>query len=286
MKALARKAFTLWHATLAGPIFLLGSSCVDPVYVGTVGSTPVVDGGGSDVAWRVTFFDDFVGAAGTAPAPERWTFDVGANVWGNDQVQYYTARRENSYLDGNGNLVIQATGEDYMASAYTSARLKTQGLFAQTYGRFEVRARVPVIAGLGSSFWLMGEDFPGIPWPDCGDINILSFLGDAPQLNRGGLHGPGFGVGDQVRVPFTLPDSDFGAAFHILAVEWEPESIRFFVDDVLYGTRTPGDLPAGARWVQDHPFFLLLHLSVNGRTVIPPLLPQTLVVDSVRVLAR
>lgn len=251
---------------------VLASACVDAVYVGAAGS-------------RITFFDDFVGTAGAAPDPARWTFDIGAGEWGEGQVQYYTARRENSFLDGSGNLVIQAISEDYMGSPYTSARLKTQGLFAQAYGRFEVRARVPAVSGLGSSFWLMGQDFPGVPWPDCGDINVLGFKGESPQVNRGGLHGPGFGAGDEVRVPYNLASGDFGEGFHVFAAEWEPDVIRFFVDDAAYAIRTPGDLPTGARWVQDHPFFLLLHLSVSGGVGALPS-PAPLTVDYVRALAR
>ena len=260
--------------------------CGGPVYVGTVGSSLPADGSVDNAPWRVTFFDDFNGAAGTSPDPARWTFDVGAGVWSADQVQNYTARRDNSFLDGDGNLVIEAKSEDYMGSAYTSARLKTQGLFAQAYGRFEARARVPAAIGVNASFWMMGEDFPAVPWPDCGDINVMAVGGESPNGNRGGLHGPGFGSSDDVRVPYALPTGDFANAFHVFAVEWEASSIRFYVDDTLYGERTPADLPAGARWVQDHPFFMLLNLSVSGSTVLPPLSPQSLVVDFVRVSAR
>lgn len=110
--------------------------------------------------WQLTWSDEFEGASGELPDATKWAFDTGTgnNGWGNQELQNYTNRPQNIAMDGNGNLVITALKESYQGSQYTSARIKTQNLFSQTYGRFEARLKTPYGQGLWPAFWMLGSN--------------------------------------------------------------------------------------------------------------------------------
>ena len=170
---------------------------------------------------------------------------------------------------------------------YTSARLETQGLFAQAYGRFEARILLPRGRGIWPAFWMLGADIADVGWPGCGEIDVMEHLGSEPGRVYGTVHGPGYSGAAGVSARHDLPGgAAFADDFHLFAVEWEPEAIRWYVDDHLYRTVTPADLPAGARWVFDHPHFLLLNVAVGGRWPGSPdettTFPQRMRVDFVR----
>ncbi|HMX80393.1 MAG TPA: glycoside hydrolase family 16 protein, partial [Ferruginibacter sp.] len=133
--------------------------------------------------WELAWSDDFTGAAGSAPDAGKWAFDIGtgSNGWGNSELQYYTNRPENIKLDGNGMLVITAKSESYAGSGFTSARIKTKGLFAQQYGRFEARIKTPTGPGLWPAFWMLGANIDTKPWPQCGEIDIMEQRGQQPS---------------------------------------------------------------------------------------------------------
>ncbi|HEY6879414.1 MAG TPA: glycoside hydrolase family 16 protein [Polyangiales bacterium] len=254
----------------------------------------VIDGGmdaGARAGWRLVWQDEFEGAEGSSPSASRWVFETGGNGFGNDELEYYTARPENAALDGDGKLVITARAESYMGRSYTSARLKTQGTFATTYGRFEARLKLPVGQGMWPAFWMLGANLGAAQWPDCGEIDIMENIGKEPALVHGTLHGPGYSGSNGIGKSYALPDrAQFSADFHVYAVEWEAHEIRWYVDDTLYQTRKPADLPAGKKWVFDHDFFVLLNLAVGGQWPGNPdansKFPQTLSADYVRVYAR
>jgi beta-glucanase (GH16 family) len=235
---------------------------------------------------RLLWEDDFDGPAGTLPDPSRWRFDIGTD-WGNDQLEYDTDRAENVALDGSGNLAITAREESYEGSAYTSGRINTRGLFSRARGRFEARMKLPVGQGLWPAFWLLGNDFGSVGWPACGEIDVMEYRGQEPNTVHGSLHGPGYSGGGAITGRFILPGDGFDAGFHVFAVEWEADRITWLVDGQVYQRRTPADLPSGARWVFDHPFFIILNLAVGGNFVGDPdastQFPQTLLVDWVRV---
>jgi beta-glucanase (GH16 family) len=220
--------------------------------------------------------------------------DVGGGGWGNNELQTYTDRPENSAIE-DGALVIRAlrerfTGRDGIPRDYTSARLKTLGRFSQAYGRFEARMRIPRGQGLWPAFWMLGDDIGTVSWPGCGEIDIMENIGREPTLVHGTLHGPGYSGGQGIGAAYPNPSGrPFADDFHVYAVEWEPQAIRWSVDGVVYQTRTPADL-RGARWVFDHGFFLLINVAVGGNWPGAPdgttRLPQELHVDWVRVHAR
>ena len=246
----------------------------------------------SSSPWKLVWSDEFNGPDGSAPDSSKWVLETGGGGWGNNELEYYTARPQNASLH-DGNLVIKViqekfTGPDGVTRDYTSARLKTQGKYAEAYGRFEARVKIPRGQGIWPAFWMLGEDIDKIGWPDCGEIDIMENIGKEPSTVHGTIHGPGYsgdkGIGD----PFSVPASQrFADDFHIYAVEWEPEAIRFYVDDHLYSTRTPADLPKGTKWVYDHPFFLLLNVAVGGNWPGNPdatsTYPQNMLVDYVHV---
>ncbi len=245
----------------------------------------------SSSKWVLTWSDEFSGPDGTPVDSQKWNAETGGNGWGNQELEYYTTSTRNARQE-HGALVIESirqvyNGHDGVTRNYTSARLKTQRKFSQAYGRFEARIRMPQGKGIWPAFWLLGDDISTIKWPACGEIDIVENLGSEPSIAHGTIHGPGYSGEHGIGSLFTLPKNRrFSDAFHIFAVEWEPQEIRFYVDGQLYATRRPSDLPQGAEWVYDHPFFILLNLAVGGYWPGNPddttQFPQRMLVDYVR----
>lgn len=237
-------------------------------------------------AWGLVWQDEFDGPAGASPDSTRWRFDVGTD-WGNAQLEYDTARPENASLDGQGRLAITARSEEYAGQPYTSARIKTKGLFERTRGRFEARIRLPVGQGIWPAFWLLGADIDQVGWPACGEIDIMEYRGQEPRVLHGSLHGPGYSGSGALTGAHALAQGGFHLGFHDFAVEWTETSITWFVDGYAYFSVAPADLPPGTRWVFDRPFFIILNVAVGGRWVGSPdastAFPQTMLVDHVRV---
>jgi beta-glucanase (GH16 family) len=237
----------------------------------------------SDLVWA----DEFSGPAGQLPDSNRWRFDIGTD-WGNAQLEYDTDRPVNVSLDGEGHLAITAREEAFLGRNYTSGRINTRDLFDRTRGRFEARIRLPVGQGIWPAFWLLGADFEEVGWPECGEIDIMEYRGQEPNIVHGSLHGPGYSGGSAVTGSFHLTGGEgFDGDFHVFAVEWDTNGITWMIDGTPYQTITPGDLPGGGRWVFDHPFFIILNVAVGGHFVGPPdastTFPQTMLVDWVRV---
>ncbi len=240
--------------------------------------------------WTLVWSDEFNGADGSGPDPARWTFDLGGNGFGNHELESYTFSPDNVQQRA-GHLVITArqqdlTGADGIARHYASARLRSQGLFSQTYGRFEARMKLPAGKGIWPAFWLLGADDATAHWPACGEIDIVEAIGD-PHTIYSTLHGPGYSGAKGISARYALPAGEaIDTGFHTYAVEWAPKDIRFFFDDHLIAERTPADTPAGTRWAYDHPFFLILNLAIGGDWPGNPdsstVFPRQMLVDYVR----
>ena len=236
--------------------------------------------------------DEFDGAAGATFDRTKWTADTGGNGWGNQEREFYTTNAENVALDGDGHLVITARVDSrhtcwYGTCRYTSARLKTQGLFAHAYGRFEARIRIPRGQGLWPAWWMLGANIGSVGWPGSGEIDIMENIGREPGIVHGTAHGPGYSGGNGIGAPDTLPRGAFADDFHVYTVSWQPREIVWSVDGRVYHRLTPARLPAGTSWVYDHPYFLLLNVAVGGGWPGDPdattTFPQQMVVDYVRV---
>ncbi len=236
--------------------------------------------------YGLVWADEFDGPAGQLPDASRWKFDVGTD-WGNAQLEYDTDRALNVSLDGDGHLAITARKETYLNREYTSGRIKTKGLFERTHGRFEARIRLPVGQGIWPAFWMLGNDIDEVHWPTCGEIDIMEYRGQEPSVIHGSIHGPGYSGGTAISGRYVLPEGAFNDDFHVFAIEWNPGSITWFVDDRPFQTIDSEDIPAGTRWVFDHPFFILLNVAVGGHWVGAPdastVFPQVMLVDWVRV---
>lgn len=244
--------------------------------------------------WVLTWSAEFNAPNGSPPDPTKWVVESGGNGWGNDELQYYTNRPKNVRLE-DGNLVIEAvkeqfTGPDGVQRNYTSARIESKGRFSQRYGRFEARIRLPSGRGMWPAFSLLGDNFSTVGWPACGEIDIMENVGNEPATIHGSLHGPGYSGDKPLTATYKLLRGRFSDRFHVFAVEWEPRAVLFFVDEELYATQTPADIPPGKHWVFDHPFFIVLNLAVGGKMPGKPaastIFPQRMLVDYVRVYSR
>lgn len=242
--------------------------------------------------WTLVWSDEFEGEAGTPPNPEFWGYDIGGHGWGNNQLEYNNDRVENVSLDGNGNLAITARKENiegyrcyYGPCEYTSARILTKDKMEFTYGRVEARIKVPFGQGIWPAFWSLGANFDQVGWPNSGEIDIMEYVGKEPNTTYGTVHGPGYsgasGIG--ANISFDEPVAD---DFHVFAVDWDPNVIRWYVDGELFQTLSADELN-GRKWVFDHDFFLILNVAVGGYWPGNPddttVFPQTMLVDYVRV---
>ena len=242
--------------------------------------------------WTLTWSDEFSGPANSLPDPKKWAFDLSDNQ--NHELETYTRVPANVHQQ-DGHLVISAlkqknTRPDGSIRDYTSGRIFTQGLFSQTYGRFEASIKMPLGKGIWPAFWLLGDDINTVGWPRSGEIDIVENIGE-PTVSHSTIHGPGYSGDKGPTAAFTLPaGQQVDTAFHLYALEWSPNDIKFFLDDHLVAERTPASLPAGTTWVYNHPFFIILNLAVGGDWPGNPdsttTFPQQMLVDYVRVYKR
>ncbi len=243
-------------------------------------------------AWQLVWADEF--DQDGLPDSTKWGYDVGGHGWGNQELQYYTeARPENARVE-NGHLIIEARRDGWEGHEYTSARLVTRGKGDWTYGRFEVRARLPSGRGTWPAIWMLASEptYGDAYWPDNGEIDIMEHVGYDPDVIHASVHTRAYhhSIGTQktaqIRVPTARTD------FNVYAVEWTPEDIRAFVNDSLYFTfpneRLTNPEADYRHWPFDHPFHLLLNIAVGGtwggaQGVDPEIWPQRMEIDYVRV---
>lgn len=263
------------------------------------GALLVACGSSGDVsapeAWVLTLADEFDGEAGSPPNPEIWTYDIGGDGWGNQQLEYNTDDPENVSLDGEGHLRIVAREHDRSEydNDYTSARIKTQGLFEQEHGRIEARIKLPEGAGLWPAFWMLGSNIDTVPWPGCGEIDVMEYQGQRPDRAFASIHGPGYSAAQAISRDVFLPeDETFADDFHVFSIEWDPGRITFLLDGELYqgGVIRSSDVIAKGAWVFNQDFFVLLNLAIGG-TLGGPVgsateFPAEMIVDYVRFYER
>lgn len=232
-----------------------------------------------------TFYDDFDGPAGSAPDPAKWTYDLGGGGWGNNELQIYTNARANSYVDGNSNLVVSAVQTtEAGGKTYTSARLKTLGLFAQVGGSFEARIKIKSQAGVWPAFWLMGANIGKVSWPQCGEIDVVEDFGFGNIESS--VHTPnGTNTFSQ---SFDIMNDD---NWHVYRMTLNAEGVTFFRDGYEYG-HTPQQFCPPAAWVfgpqepNNGGLFVLLNMAIGGSAGTPPptsKFPALMMVDYVRV---
>ena len=213
-----------------------------------------------------------------APDTAKWGYDIGAGGWGNGEAQYYTNSSNNVIVQG-GSLKITAKAQNLSGSNYTSARLKSENKFEFKYGKVEVRAKLPVGGGTWPAIWMLGENYATNTWPACGEIDIMEHKGNEPNKIHGSLHYPGnFGGNANTNTTMITGAS---TQFHIYKAVWSPNSIKIYVDNVLFHTvANSGSLPFNAN------FFLILNVAMGGNfggTIDPAFSQSAMEVDYVRV---
>lgn len=238
--------------------------------------------------WELAWSDEFDGASIDS---NKWEFQLGDGTaygipgWGNNELQWY--RMENATIE-NGHLIITAKKEQFAGHGYTSARMRTRLKGDWTYGRFEMRARLPSGKGLWPAFWMLPTDNAYGGWAASGEIDIMELVGHEPNKAHGTIH---YG-GEWPNNTFTgsshiLPSGNFSDDFHLFSVEWKPGEIRWCVDGVHYQTQTRwwssgGPFPAPF----DRRFHILLNVAVGGNWPGNPdsstTFPQRMEVDYVR----
>jgi beta-glucanase (GH16 family) len=235
-------------------------------------------------AWQ----DEF---SGTTLDASSWAYDIGTGSggWGNNELQYYTNRPDNVYLD-NGKLVIQAKKESFMGSAYTSARLITKNKRDFTFGRIDIRAKLPVAKGLWPALWMLGKKIDQTSWPACGEIDIMELVGKDANKVYGTLHwAASNGTRQLFGTNYTLPTGTFADKFHVFSLVWEADKLEIFMDDISYYKFDKSKVGTAA-YPFNEAFFLLFNVAVGGDWPGSPdattTFPQQMVVDYVRVFKK
>ncbi len=216
----------------------------------------------------------------------KWTPQIGTGSggWGNQELQYY--RAENATV-ADGKLTITAKDEVFGGANYTSSRLRTINQGDWKYGRFEASIKLPIGQGLWPAFWMMPTDDAYGTWPRSGEIDIMELLGHKPEEIFGTIHfGSSFETRRSIGNTHQLPSGNFNEDFHVFAIEWEENLIRWYVDDILYATRTADEVSPD-NWPFDQNFHFILNVAVGGNFPGSPdgttTFPQAMEVDYVRV---
>lgn len=239
--------------------------------------------------WKLVWSDEFEGAAINT---NHWKFEIGNHGgWGNNELEYYTGGPENAWVQ-DGFLHIAARRESINGFAYTSARMKSEGLFSQEYGRFEFRARFPRGRGYWPAIWLMPQDSAYGGWPACGEIDVVENKGEYPAVVQGTIHYAGRDGGHlQSTDIYTFAPGDGADKFHTYTLDWTTNSISWAVDHQVYETQTNWST-AGAPYPApfDQPFYIIMNLAVGGIYGGDPdtntVFPGEMEVDYVRVYAH
>lgn len=239
-----------------------------------------------DPDWVQVWGDEFEDEG--LPDSSKWTYETGGHGWGNEERQYYTeARRKNARVE-DGHLVIEAHREAYEGNEYTSARLNSGTSW--TYGRFEIRARVPAGRGTWPALWLLAsqDTYGDAFWPDNGEIDIMEHVGHTPNVIHSTIHTAAYNhvEGTQRGESIDVPDAT--SSFHVYALEWTPEEIRSYVDGEQYFSFRKGSDADYETWPFNHDFHLIMNVAVGGtwggaEGVAPDVWPERMLVDYVRV---
>lgn len=234
---------------------------------------------------QLTWFDEFNYQG--LPDSSKWSFETGGDGWGNHELQYYTAKEGNNATVADGVLKITARKQQLGSNRFTSARLVTRGKANFTYGKIEIRAKLPAGKGLWPAIWMLGSNIGKIPWPECGEIDIMEHVGYLKDSIFGTIHTEAYNHRKGTQKGASLFIKNVYDAFHNYSIEWTPESMQFLIDDkVFYEFQNEHISSKG--WPFDQPFFLIFNLAVGGdwggkMGLDESVFPASLVIDFVRV---
>ena len=208
------------------------------------------------LVWQDEFNQDGV------PNTSNWGYNtgVGDNGWGNNESQYYTDRLDNAKVE-NGLLKITAKKEDYQGSQYTSARLLTAGKFDFTYGRIDVRAKLPSGGGVWPAIWMLGSSISSLGWPAAGEIDIMEYVGNNPGKISSAIHTTS-SSGATINYK-AVSISNETTEFHLYSMVWTADSLTFMLDDVAYYTYNPATKNPQT-WPFNDKQFIILNIAMGG----------------------
>lgn len=223
-----------------------------------------------------------------AVSKENWkleTFAPNNGSWWNGELQHYTNRLDNAYVS-EGTLKIVAKKEEFTAQGttkeYTSARLNS--LFSFTYGRVEVRAKLPSGHGTWPAIWMLGSNIETVGWPACGEIDIMEHWGHEAEKISSATHTPSCHGGCTDVTVGTSVIADYHTEFHVYAVEWTKDAINFIIDGEHVYSYNPA-IKNNDTWPFTRDQFLILNVAMGGDWfgVDPNFKASTMEVDYVRV---
>ena len=240
-----------------------------------------------DKPYQLVWSDEF--NSGVSPDTTKWMYETGGNGWGNNELEYYTnARTENARIS-DGNLIIEARKESFGGRNYTSARLLTKNKAQWTYGKFEIRAKIPKGRGTWPAIWLLSANNP-LHWPDDGELDIMEEVGYQPNTIYGTAHNKLYNGanGKQKGNSKFIPDAQ--DSFHVYRLEWTGNQVIWSIDNDTYYTYYDPSLGMDG-WPFNKDFFMILNVAVGGnwgaaQGVDDTVFPQSMVVDYVRVYQR
>jgi beta-glucanase (GH16 family) len=249
----------------------------------TTGYTTPASYPGYHLAWS----DEF---NGNTLSTQNWGFDIGNNNgWGNQELEYYTSSTNNVFVSA-GNLIIEARQESNSGFNYTSGRIKTEGIQQFTYGRIDIRAKLPVLHGMWPALWMLGSNINTLPWPGCGETDIMELVGSNPNRITGSMHWQNAdGSEGTYNNNYFLSTGDFSQQFHVFSLAWQKDTVQFFVDDQLYVNGSIANVTSGT-YPFNLPFFFIFNVAVGGNFPGNPdnttTFPQRMFVDYVRVFQQ
>lgn len=227
------------------------------------------------------------------PDPTHWGYDLGDGCpkicgWGNNELQYYTSETNAWVKDGR--LILEARKEKANDRSYTSARIVSKNKGDWKYGRIEIRAKLPQGRGIWPAIWMLPTDWKYGDWPASGEIDIMEFVGYAPDSLFGTVHTQRFNHGIGTQVTKGISDPTLSSAFHTYAIDWDTDRINFYIDKLHYHTFN-NQQGGSAAWPFDERFYLLLNIAVGGNWggkmgVDDAIFPQRMEVEYVRVYEK
>jgi beta-glucanase (GH16 family) len=221
------------------------------------------------------------------PDSTKWGYDVGGNGWGNNEAQFYTKADIKNAVVGNGFLSIIAHKEKCENKEYTSTRMVTRGKQDWSFGRVDIRAKLPKGRGTWPAGWMLGTNINTLGWPQCGEIDILEHVGYDPDTIVGSIHSTAYnhikGTQKTKRIFIKNPYTEF----HVYGCEWNTEKMTFFLDGMLYLT-VQNEHKTDKEWPFNNPMYLLLNVAVGGnwggtKGIDESIFPVQMEVDYVRV---
>lgn len=238
--------------------------------------------------WKLKWSEEF--NKNGLPDSSVWSYAEGGNGYGNNELQYYTKADTNNAIVKKGKLFITAKKEKKENNQYTSARLITKSKAEFTYGRIEIRAKLPAGRGTWPAIWMLGINNQELKWPDCGEIDIMEHVGYQPDSIYGTIHSKAYNHISGTQKSKAIFINNPYTTFNTYAIEWGPEKIDFMVNDVVYN-HIENEHRSMAEWPFDQPFYFIINLAVGGnwggkKGVDDNVFPATMEVDYIRVFQK